>query len=80
MKFSYRTNFILNKYIEIIHQEGEKMEGKSKREDNSVNKEDIVYIDDDTIYIKGIGYGKSTGKPNMKKLVKLLLKSKYITG
>lgn len=55
-------------------------EEKPVREDNSVPPEDIVYIDENTIYIKGIGYGRSIGKPDMKKLVKLLLKSKYITG
>lgn len=41
---------------------------------------EIEYRDDGSIYIKGVGTVRETGKLNMEGLVKRLLECKYITG
>jgi hypothetical protein len=44
------------------------------------HKQEIEYRPNGEIYVKGVGTVREIGKLNVEKLVKSLLKNKYITG
>lgn len=49
--------------------------------ENKPNKnQETTKIDKNTIYIKGVGTISEEGELDLEKLIKRLLKSKYITG
>lgn len=41
---------------------------------------EIVEIDEDTTYVKGLGTVKETGRLDFENFIKSLLQSKYVTG
>ncbi|MEY2196877.1 hypothetical protein AB7942_29830 [Neobacillus sp. BF23-41] len=41
---------------------------------------EVIKMDEQTIHIKGLGMVTSVGELDFEKLIKRLLKSKYITG